>query len=708
MTVTKKLLLINSLICAAFVVVIMVVFFSFRHVEKVLTTTFASETRRIIENSNMTRELSRVLSDMNLVVSTFYEKSEVLKTQGLRLFRGTQSLLTKSGDEELNASLNRFIQQINDILRQCEQVNLIREEIGEIEKNFDHKLISLDDIIAERLVELMAEGGDTSDLEQLSTMIGGWRESFIRIKLQFVQLGLEYFKRPLKEADHPLLTAADDLLLRLRTLTAATPAIAEHGRSLMHLLTEYKASVFKFHRSAENLRILLEKNKYEKEVLLSMMAKTDAQIGKKTEEATEALTGRIRRSVSINLIIFLGILPIVILGGITAYSIKKPVQTVIEYIERLSKGDIPEPIHDEYRGEFSLVRDYVNILITATRRVTQVAEHIASGDMDIIVRERSENDRLMQALNRMIQRLNDIMNETGAMIQAVGMGKLDIRGNAENYEGGWRELITGINDLIQGLSNAVSKSAALGQEMELARKIQTSLLPTLTDSMHPDFEIAAAMIPADQVGGDFYDIMPDRSGHLWLAVGDVSGHGVTPGLIMMMAQTVHATVTTNLECDARSVVVKINEILYMNVHERLKERHFMTFTALKYLGEGRFQYAGAHLSMIVFRKKTGDCELIRTEGVYLNFKKDISRATKNNEFLLNPGDTLVLYTDGITEAEHPDGKMLDIDGFLKIVEKHAHRNPEAMKEMIMADVIKWCDDRRADDMTLVIVRRKSV
>ncbi|WP_166404801.1 PP2C family protein-serine/threonine phosphatase [Desulfonema ishimotonii] len=192
----------------------------------------------------------------------------------------------------------------------------------------------------------------------------------------------------------------------------------------------------------------------------------------------------------------------------------------------------------------------------------------------------------------------------------------------------------------------------------------------------------------------------------WISIGDVSGHGVPPGLIMIMAQTVHTTITASTDCDARDAVITVNRILYRNVHERLKENHFMTFTALKYLGDGRFRHAGAHLSMIVYRRRTGACEFVRTRGVYLNFRQDISKATKNAEFSLDAGDVLVLYTDGLTEAENPDGKMLDIGGFVKIVEKHAYQNPEAMKDMIMADVIRWCDDSRSDDMTLVIVKRK--
>ncbi|OQX24401.1 MAG: hypothetical protein BWK80_21060 [Desulfobacteraceae bacterium IS3] len=259
---------------------------------------------------------------------------------------------------------------------------------------------------------------------------------------------------------------------------------------------------------------------------------------------------------------------------------------------------------------------------------------------------------------------------------------------------------------IIALTENLKGQERLKHEMALARRIQTSLLPNLTANVHRDFEIAAAMVPADQVGGDFYDVTYDRAGHLWFAVGDVSGHGVTPGLIMMMAQTIHTSVTASVDCDARELVVKLNEILYKNVHERLNENHFMTFTALKYLGDGHFQYAGAHLSMIVFRQKTGDCEFIRTRGVYLNFKSDISKATKNDEFSLDAGDFLVLYTDGLTEAENTEGKMLDLDGFVNIVKNYADQPSKVMKDMIMNEVIRWCDDKRNDDMTLVIIKRK--
>ncbi len=259
---------------------------------------------------------------------------------------------------------------------------------------------------------------------------------------------------------------------------------------------------------------------------------------------------------------------------------------------------------------------------------------------------------------------------------------------------------------IKDLTENLKEQERLKSEMELARKIQTSLLPSQADSYHPDFKIASAMVPADQVGGDFYDITYDRAGNIWYAIGDVSGHGVTPGLIMMMAQTAHATITANIDCEARDLVIKVNEILYRNVHERLNETHFMTFTALKYLGEGRFQHAGAHLSLIIYRQKTKSTDFIKTKGIYLNFKKDISKGINNQEFRLEPGDVLVLYTDGLTEAQNADGNILDIEGFVKIIETHVHQDVEDMKTLIMEDVLRWCDHKRLDDMSIVIIKRK--
>ena len=243
----------------------------------------------------------------------------------------------------------------------------------------------------------------------------------------------------------------------------------------------------------------------------------------------------------------------------------------------------------------------------------------------------------------------------------------------------------------------------LRREMELARRIQTAILPT--HFQHDGLEIEATMLTAEEVGGDYYDVLHDKDGTLWLGIGDVSGHGVTPGLIMLMAQTIHTTVATHLQHRPNEVVSAINRVLYHNVRERLGEDHFMTFTALKYLGEGEFEHAGAHLTMIIYRRAAQHIELVKTDGVFLNFIPDIADVTTNGAFRLDIGDVLVLYTDGLTESFAPDGTMLDLSGFQRIILSHAEEPLLAMRDGILNDVLDWCHQDRKDDMSLLLVRR---
>ena len=253
------------------------------------------------------------------------------------------------------------------------------------------------------------------------------------------------------------------------------------------------------------------------------------------------------------------------------------------------------------------------------------------------------------------------------------------------------------------LQQAKHDAELLGKEMELARQIQTAILPK--QFAHDELAIEAIMLPAEEVGGDYYDIVYGKNGALWLAIGDVAGHGMTPGLIMMMAQTVHTTITTQMDASPKNVVVATNEILYKNVHERLQAEHHMTFTTLKYLGGGVFRHAGSHLDLIIHRRATQTCELIDTPGVFLNFVEDISDMTDELSFTLDLGDTLVLYTDGLTEAANADGKILPMERFLEMIRAHADQPPAAMRDAIMQDVLAWSGGVREDDMTLMVARR---
>jgi len=254
---------------------------------------------------------------------------------------------------------------------------------------------------------------------------------------------------------------------------------------------------------------------------------------------------------------------------------------------------------------------------------------------------------------------------------------------------------------------AEADSMLMNKEMELAKRIQTALLPKDTNK-HPELEISASMLPAAEIGGDYYDVQEGDSGSIWISIGDVSGHGMTPGLIMMIAQTVLATIVSegkDERIDPVDLVAKVNRQVYANVHERLGSENFMTFNAIKYSGGGQLSYAGAHLPILVHRASTGSGEEHDTAGTWLNLMPEISGVLVKGEFALGLGDTMVIFTDGITEAFSEEGEMFGIPRLKECVARNIGKSVEGLRAAVMEEVLAWSRGVKADDMTVVAVRR---
>ncbi|MCA9689586.1 MAG: SpoIIE family protein phosphatase [Myxococcales bacterium] len=242
----------------------------------------------------------------------------------------------------------------------------------------------------------------------------------------------------------------------------------------------------------------------------------------------------------------------------------------------------------------------------------------------------------------------------------------------------------------------------MSQEMDVARRIQTALLPAIDETRKQT--LAAAMIPAEEVGGDYYDIIVDGNGVRWYGIGDVSGHGVTSGLIMLMTHCIVRTIIeTAPDLSMDEILSKLNSILYDDIL-RLGESYHLTFGLLKSLGDGDYIAAGAHEDVIIHRAATGECETIPFDGCWFGLVPDIAGSSIELRFHLDPGDTVVLYTDGIIEAEAPDGSMWEVSRFIASIQRHAHLPPDEMKSAILQDVMNFMGTQ-LDDITMMILRR---
>ncbi len=138
----------------------------------------------------------------------------------------------------------------------------------------------------------------------------------------------------------------------------------------------------------------------------------------------------------------------------------KPINLTGIYLDRISKGDIPEKITEESKGDFNQIKNNLNILIDATLDITMIAENMAAGKLVTEIKARSEQDKLMMALSTMKERISNVLKEINCLIGNVQDGKLDVRGNEKGFSGGWRELVIGINNLIDAFVNPINTTAA--------------------------------------------------------------------------------------------------------------------------------------------------------------------------------------------------------------------------------------------------------
>lgn len=239
------------------------------------------------------------------------------------------------------------------------------------------------------------------------------------------------------------------------------------------------------------------------------------------------------------------------------------------------------------------------------------------------------------------------------------------------------------------------------KEMQIAANIQTMILPRRYEVRNLD--VAATMVPAVNVGGDYYDIHPTADG-CWLGIGDVVGHGLRSGLIMMMLQSaVSSLVKSNPAACPKDVICTANAVLYENIRTRLGHDEHMTLCLLRFTEDGAVQFAGAHEELLVLRADTGRCQAFATEGVWAGIVPNVAESTKNQQLHLREGDVLVLYTDGLVEARDIRGRCFGLERLKAEIERVGTQPVAYVCTHLIETVRAWMSSQQ-DDLSLVVAR----
>jgi sigma-B regulation protein RsbU (phosphoserine phosphatase) len=255
--------------------------------------------------------------------------------------------------------------------------------------------------------------------------------------------------------------------------------------------------------------------------------------------------------------------------------------------------------------------------------------------------------------------------------------------------------------VVRRATNPVLMTEDARQENEIASRVQASILPGEVDV--EGLAISARMLPAEIVGGDYYDIIPVEGG-CWLAIGDVAGHGLAAGVIMLMIQSaVQSLVRLSPRASPRDLVVALNGALYENIRNRMDRDEHVTFCLARYSADGGLVFAGAHEHILICRED-GRCDDILPDGTWLGLIEDVSTVTPETKVQLGPGDLMLLFSDGVIEADDGKGTRFGLPRLRNLLVENRERSPQEVRNAIFDAVLRWSGTAPDDDVTLLVIR----
>src|SRR5215210_575563 len=237
------------------------------------------------------------------------------------------------------------------------------------------------------------------------------------------------------------------------------------------------------------------------------------------------------------------------------------------------------------------------------------------------------------------------------------------------------------------------------QELRVARLIQQTLLPKSVPGL-PGYDVAAYYQPAREVGGAFYDFLKLEDGRLGLVVGDATGHGVPAALMMANTQSVLRAVAQRGGSEPGRILAEVNEVLRSYIPPSM----FVTcFYAILDPRSGALRYANAGHDL-PYLWHGGDCEELRARGMPLGLMPGMSYEEK--EMVLDTGEGVLFYSDGLVEAHNPEGEMFSFPRLRALIAQHGEEE-RALRDVLMEELHSFTGEEweQEDDVTLVTLQR---
>ncbi|ALG66726.1 SpoIIE family protein phosphatase [Beggiatoa leptomitoformis] len=323
--------------------------------------------------------------------------------------------------------------------------------------------------------------------------------------------------------------------------------------------------------------------------------------------------------------------------------------------------------------------------VTATEKI---ADGHFSAVRELDTRRSDELGTLAKALNIMSYKLEDNFNIMEKTVQERTQA-----------------LATANNAILQLNKQLEKENLRMGAELAVTRKLQQMVLPREKELKNiKGLEISGYMEPASEVGGDYYDVL-QQNGRVKISIGDVTGHGLESGVLMLMVQTAVRTLLMSDVTDPHIFLNTLNRIIYSNIKRMCSDKN-LTLSLIDY-EDGVMKLSGQHEEVLVVRKNT-DVERIDTInlGFMLGLEPDISAFVEQREVDIQLGDGIVLYTDGITEAFNAKREAYGLERLCRIISQSWSLSTTEIRDQVINDVKKHIGTTHiSDDITLLVIKK---
>lgn len=325
------------------------------------------------------------------------------------------------------------------------------------------------------------------------------------------------------------------------------------------------------------------------------------------------------------------------------------------------------------------------------RELSESARAIARGKLDrfVTIKSRDEIGLLAEAFNQMIIQLQESFNTLEAKVTER------------------TEQIELANEEISTLNKRLKQeNSRLSEELEITQALQQMFLPKTEELKNiPGLDIAGYMRPATEVGGDYYDIITygDR---VKICIGDVTGHGLESGVLAIVIQTAIRTLLANNETNLEKFWDVINRIVIDNVR-RINSDKMSTLLLLDYRDNSLY-LSGQHEEVILVR---ANGQLKRIDTINLGFPvgldEEITAFIDEIKIELKSGDVIIVYTDGISEAEDNNGVQYGLERLCQVVQLHHKKTAEEIQNAVLEDLEKHIGTQKIyDDITLIALKKE--